>query len=312
MAKLHDKKPEETAIVLENVQFRRATIVPSEGPVRFLINVLDGTGQFDVCEGGAVVVTGTVRLADGHADERLSPDEVEPDVAETAAPLDREDVYKELRLRGYNYGGAFRGIESSDARGTVGRLAWEGNWISFMDTMLQFGIIGVDTRELYLPTRLRRALIDPVAHLRVAAASVRVTMRRDIDVISAGGVELRGVKTSLAPRRANPQAAPKLEKYTFLPYDNANIATEDTSRSKRDALAVSLQVVLENAAALKLKTVEATLGRAPEALLTPLAVRILDEEPQVRVDASLAAGHEGAVYKAAMEELGVKVNFVLR
>ncbi|KAG6462008.1 hypothetical protein O3G_MSEX013000 [Manduca sexta] len=307
VAKLHNKKPEETAIVLENVQFKRATIMSSEGPVRFLINILDGTGQFDVCEGGAVVVTGVVRLADTDTDERLPAAEVEPDATDAAAPLVTEDIYKELRLRGYNYGGIFRGIKSSDARGTVGELTWNGNWISFMDTMLQFGIIGVDTRELYLPTRLRRALIDPVAHLRSAAAGVRVTMRRDIDVISAGGVELRGVKTSLAPRRANAQAAPKLEKYTFLPYDNANIATEDTSRSKRDALAVSLQVVLENAGALKLKTVEAALGRAAEALLTPIAMRILDEEPQVRVDASLAAGPEAANYKASMEELGVKV-----
>lgn len=43
-------------------------------------------------------------------------------------------------------------------------------------------------------------------------------MYRDIDVIKSGGVELRGMKASLAPRRQQSQAAPKLEKYTFVPY----------------------------------------------------------------------------------------------
>lgn len=313
MAKLKNRKLEETPIVLENVQFRRATIVSRDAPVRFLINVLEGTGEFDVCEGGAVVVTGTVRLADDPRSERLQDlDESTPTIEHGQLPLNTDDIYKELRLRGYNYGGIFRGIRTSDPRGTAGELAWDNNWISFMDTMLQFGIIGVDTRELYLPTRLQRALIDPQAQLAAIAAlnegqHVPVRMHRNIDVISAGGIELRGVKTSLAPRRANPQAAPTLEKYVFLPYDNAVITTEDTTRSKRDALTVTLQLVLENAGALKLKVAEAALDRAPEALLTPLVLQVLEGEPQVRVDATLGAGATPGPYNAALKDLGVKV-----
>lgn len=313
MAKLHNRRIEETAVVLEGVQFRRATILSQDGPVRFLVSVLDGSGEFEVREGGAVAVSGTVRLAEDPAAERLpaaalAAPEPKPGDAELP-PLDGDDVYKELRLRGYNYGGLFRGIRSSDARGTQGQLAWDDNWISFMDTMLQFGIIGVDTRELYLPTRLQRAVIDPAAQAAAVAASegaVPVRMARDVDVIAAGGVELRGVKTSLAPRRANPQAAPKLEKYVFVPYDSAAVATEDTSRSKRDALLASLQLVLENAGTLRLRALEAALGRPAEALLLPAALPLLGAEPMVRVDAALAAGDAAAAY-AALQEIDVKV-----
>lgn len=313
LAKLHNKKPEETPVVLENVQFKRATIMSRDVPVRFLINILEGSGEFEVSEGGAVAVSGTVRLAERPAAERL-PDDAAPAPAPADAallPLQTDDVYKELRLRGYNYAGVFRGIRTSDALGAAGTLAWDDNWISFMDTMLQFGIIGTDTRELYVPTRLQRALIDPAAHAAALAAAaggeLPVRVRRDVDVTSAGGVEFRGVKTNLAPRRANPQPAPKLEKYVFLPYDNAAVGTEDTSRSKRDALAVSLQLVLENAGALRLKLLEAALGRAPEALLTPLALAVFEGEPQVRVEAALAAGAQPAPYGAALQPLGVKV-----
>lgn len=337
MAKLNNQKAEETAVVLENVQFRRATIVPRDAPVRFLVNVLDGTGEFDVCEGGAVVVTGSARLAPDPAAERLQgldePEpEPEPQRSDELLPLVTDDIYKELRLRGYNYGGVFRGIRESDAVGAVGALAWDGNWIPFMDTMLQFGIIGVDTRELYLPTRLQRALIDPRAQ-PPPGEPVRVRMHRHLDVIAAGGVELRGVKTSLAPRRANAQPDPKLEKYVFVPYD-ADADPKEDARSRKDALVISLQLLLENVGSLRLKVspppapgsprlsraaaastarvlqvCEAALGRAAEALLLPDALAALDAEPQVRVDAVLATDN-AAQYQQLQTDLGFKVNFL--
>ncbi|KAM3957748.1 fatty acid synthase-like [Aphomia sociella] len=309
IAKLHNKKLEETAIILEDLQFRRATIMSRDVPVRFLVNILDGTGDFDVCEGGSVAVTGKVRLAENPAAERLNVPFLSGDDEPDLLPLVTEDIYKELRLRGYNYGGVFRGIRTSDPRGTKGELEWNGNWISFMDTMLQFGLIGANTRELYLPTRIQRVVIDPATHLAAGADGETLPVRRDgdIDVVASGGVEFRGVKTSLAPRRANVQSPPKLEKYVFVPYDNANIGTEDTSRSKRDALTVSLQLVLENAGTLRLKTTEAALDRPAEALLTPLALQILESEPQVRVEASVAAGAASASYATAVQSLGIKV-----
>lgn len=311
VAKVNNLKMEEAAVVLEDVQFRRATIVPRDAPLRFLVSLLGGGGAFEVCEGGAVVATGRARLAPEPALERLPPAALADDApAEDLPPLDADDVYKELRLRGYHYRGAFRGITHSDARGTRGLLAWEDNWISFMDTMLQFGIIGVDTRELYLPTRLQRALIDPAAQRAAVAAAagagVPVRLHRGVGVTAAGGVELRGVKTSLAPRRGHAQAAPQLEKYAFVPLDSARVGTEDTGRSKRHALAAALQLALENAGALRLRVAEAALGRAPEALLLPAALALLEAEPQVRVDAALAAGADAAPY-AALEPLGVRV-----
>lgn len=57
--------------------------------------------------------------------------------------------------------------------------------------------------------------------------AVPVYMYRDIDVIKAGGIELRGMKASLAPRRQQSQAAPKLEKYTFVPYTAEKVINFD-------------------------------------------------------------------------------------
>jgi len=49
------------------------------------------------------------------------------------------------------------------SKGSWGKLIWEENWVSFLDTMLQFSILSQPNRGLYLPTRLQRAVIDPEA-----------------------------------------------------------------------------------------------------------------------------------------------------
>jgi hypothetical protein len=54
--------------------------------------------------------------------------------------------------------------------GVSGKLEWQGNWISFMDTMLQFSLLRQNTRELYLPTRLQRAIINIKKHKEIVEA----------------------------------------------------------------------------------------------------------------------------------------------
>lgn len=51
--------------------------------------------------------------------------------------------------------------------GNIGKLEWNENWISFIDTMLQFSILGLKTKELYIPTRIQKVTIDPVKHLAI-------------------------------------------------------------------------------------------------------------------------------------------------
>lgn len=50
--------------------------------------------------------------------------------------LDSKDFYKELRLRGYHYGGIFKSVTEIRGDGTVGKIKWTDNWPSFMDCML--------------------------------------------------------------------------------------------------------------------------------------------------------------------------------
>jgi fatty acid synthase len=89
------------------------------GSVKFLVNIFDGSGKFEVCEGGAVVVTGRIYAPEDVEKEQLDlPVPAQPADSQLL-PLKTPDIYKDLRLRGYDYGGIFRGISESDNRGTL-------------------------------------------------------------------------------------------------------------------------------------------------------------------------------------------------
>ncbi|KAE9527019.1 hypothetical protein AGLY_013667 [Aphis glycines] len=291
-AKLHDKTIEEFPVAIENVQFLRATIMPKTGNVSFSISIFEGTGNFEICEGDSVAVTGNISILNDTDSELLDAELPILDINENGIPLKSGDIYKDLGLRGYDYKGAFRGVKESDNKGIQGKLEWNGNWISYIDTMLQFSILGLKTKELYLPTRLQKIIVDPVKHLKIAEAlsessSISINMYRDIDVIKSGGIEICGLKLSLAPRRQQSQAAPKLEKYTFVPYTGDKVFSTQTELS--DLFSAYLQIVLENSAgAVKVKVVEYGGDKSFEGIYMPNVVNILESEPLISLDATLA------------------------
>jgi len=96
--------------------------------------------------------------------------------------MNARDIYKVLKLRGYQYSGWFRGLKSASISGKNGHIIWRNNWLTFMDTMLQMRIIGYDTDDLYIPTSIKKLVINPMLHnskLRNNANGVETTTSMD-------------------------------------------------------------------------------------------------------------------------------------
>jgi len=86
-----------------------------KGSVKLDVTVSLGSGQFDICENESVVASGRIAIL---TEDEISYDECPKPVLETGPlPLNSDDIYKELRLRGYDYGPTFRGILSADGTG---------------------------------------------------------------------------------------------------------------------------------------------------------------------------------------------------
>ncbi|VVC88813.1 unnamed protein product [Leptidea sinapis] len=219
----------EVSVVFENVRFQRATNVPKEGNLEF------------------------INIGKEYRVLKPAPEATGPNVKH----LLTKDFYKELRLRGYQYSGLFRGVLGSNIEGTRGRVAWVNNWVTFMDCMLQMKIVGNDTRGLFVPTRIEKLSIDANMHYDAISKmnpdsnrqSFEIRVYPDVDVIRAGGVECRGLHATPISKKI-PLGIPVLEKNEFIP----NFG--DKKMKVEDILRANIQLILENVQTYKVKSIE--------------------------------------------------------
>ena len=80
------------------------------GQVIFNVNIMESTGTFEISESDTLVCSGFISMLTSSIDTNDN-DRTEE------FPLTSSDVYKELRLRGYDYGPDFRGIVRTNIEG---------------------------------------------------------------------------------------------------------------------------------------------------------------------------------------------------
>ncbi|XP_045466442.1 fatty acid synthase-like [Harmonia axyridis] len=242
---------QELIVVFENCRFNRATTVSKE-ITEYNVMIQRSSGNFEVIESGVDVVSGRVYSIPDEKLEQVCLPQPSETIGMNELSLKTRDIYKELRLRGYNYKGAFKGLQECNHEATIAWVKWDGNWVSFMDNMLQIKILQLDTRLLYVPTSIRKMTIDAKKHLRYVESFgedpvLPVYVYKDADIIRCGGVEIIGVMASSIPRRKQ-FGQPVLEKYEFVP--------NEMKLSIEQSLRVNMQISLENLYAINIKIVE--------------------------------------------------------
>ncbi|KYN28029.1 Fatty acid synthase [Trachymyrmex cornetzi] len=247
-------------IVFRDVKFIRATHLSKNDDVELYI-AIQTDGKFEITEGDSIVVTGTV-YETLNPEQEMVPTHLLSENSDEDENMTARDVYKELKLRGYQYRGLFRGLKSASISGTQGHIIWKSNWESFMDTMLQMIIIGYDTRELCVPTGIKKLVINPMLHLSKLQDNInnaevttdmdkllQVRVYKKIDTIKAGGVEIQGLKATQISRRKLAQDV-VIEEHIFVAHcDRAKI-------SLNEAIRLSAQLVQEDHQIIKVQAVE--------------------------------------------------------
>ncbi|KAL6267253.1 hypothetical protein P5V15_000327 [Pogonomyrmex californicus] len=242
-------------IIFHDVRFIRAIHLSKDNVVKLTISI-HKDGKFEITEENSVIVTGIV-YETLNPEQDMIPTDLLPQNNDEEEHMTNRDIYKELKLRGYQYNGGFRGLKTASISGNKGHIAWTGNWVTFMDTMLQMQIIGYDTRDLYVPTSIQKLIINPVLHTSklqqdIASAEEKqlaVRVYREIDTIIAGGIEIRGLNATQISRRKLVQDA-VIEKHIF-------VAHHDYARiSLNEAIRIAAQLALEDHQIIKVKTIE--------------------------------------------------------
>ncbi|XP_053662286.1 fatty acid synthase-like [Anopheles marshallii] len=231
--------PEEMPVEFFDIEFLRATTLVGDQQVTLTVDLNEVTGYFEVSEGTALVVTGRIQALTNY-----KPPVVEHKKS-SAVMLPSKDFYKELRLRGYHYGGFFKSVIEAAADGSYAKIEWKFNWTALLDCILQVAIIAVDSRSLVIPTRIESIKIDPIQHkgtdksLGNEVPSYNVCFDPDLNLLQCGAIEIRGLNASTIARRL-PPGVPVLESYRFQPYYPQNTVQPAT------AVSTIVQMILEN------------------------------------------------------------------
>uniref|UniRef100_A0A182Y5H6 Fatty acid synthase n=1 Tax=Anopheles stephensi TaxID=30069 RepID=A0A182Y5H6_ANOST len=231
--------PNEVAVEFTEVEFLRATTITSGQTVTLFVEINDISGHFEVTEGSTLVVKGYIQRLNNFKLHSIQQRNTQ------AVTLPTKDFYKELRLRGYHYGGFFKSVLEAAADGSCANIEWKGNWTALLDCMLQIAIIAVDSRSLVIPTRIESIKIDPIQQKSSLQASdenvpfYSVCFDRDLNLLQSSGIEIRGLNASTIARRL-PPGVPVLESYKFYPY-----CSRQTIQPAQ-AASIILQTILDN------------------------------------------------------------------
>ncbi|KAL4113184.1 hypothetical protein QTP88_016854 [Uroleucon formosanum] len=292
-AELLHQDPNELAVVFKNVEFLRKTVIPENGVVKFVLNVLS-SGEFELKESDTIVASGQISTSTTIGNEFLKlakPKNKKPQYL----PLDSADVYKELRLKGYDYNGPFRGIQKID--NTEYHVNFNGNWLVFLENLFQIPVLQLDNYNLYTPRFVKKVVIDPTAQQKQNV--IPAIYYKYVDVIKAGSVEVSGLKLEEVPLRNKGQKDPNLEFYTFQPYvsDTPTIYALDTC----------VQLAFENSGgAFKLKVAEVGTGINPESLYAKSVIDVINTEPMPSVEVTVFTDQPAPVTEQ-LDEFGVRV-----
>ncbi|KAI5764340.1 FASN protein [Gulo gulo luscus] len=255
LARALTQNMDDMPVVFEEVTLHQATILPKTGTVALEVRLLEASRAFEVSENGNLIVSGKVYQWEDPDpklfDSQDGPDPTDPTDPMAAFCLSQGEVYKELRLRGYDYGPHFQGVLEANLEGDTGRLLWKDNWVTFLDAALQLSILGMAQRGLRLPTRITSLHIDPATHRRKVYSLKGQARVADVVVSSclnstvAGGALISGLHASVAPRRQQEQLAPILEKFCFTPHVEGGLLAGDTTLQEELQLCRGLAQALQ-------------------------------------------------------------------
>jgi hypothetical protein len=102
------------------------------GELHFTVMVQKVSGKFEVTEGKAPVVSGLVRVPTNIPLEMVALEPPKPIVNDELLELSSQDIYKYLRLCGYEYEGLFRGLLCADNHGGYHSMLYYMNSFSLL------------------------------------------------------------------------------------------------------------------------------------------------------------------------------------
>ncbi|KAI1292234.1 Fatty acid synthase [Halotydeus destructor] len=240
-------QPESLAVEMRDVNIHRATILNGNTKTVFqvLFQEFDHLYRFFIEENNAIVAEGCVMkmLPTG---KRLV--QLEANGLDT---LSTADIYKELRIKGYEYGPTFQLLDNVSLDGRSGEVKCS-DWIATSDCMLQIAALS-ESRCLKLPVSFETIKIYPRSTANEALHETVVYEKSTLSCFSET-IEITGAKFVAASKRLNAETD-VIEKLVFTKLFETNMQFELSQLQ-----CPLIDLAIENITELKKNVVEMHVG----------------------------------------------------
>ncbi|KAJ2940723.1 hypothetical protein O0L34_g14834 [Tuta absoluta] len=153
----------ETSVVFRDVHFHTEVLIGLEGATNLKISINKGNHYFEVTKIDVIVASGYINT---FARNTYTPDIVNDDCDEESEILDLsiDDVYQILKLKGYSYRDDFQRLYSASHQLSRTKLKMDSNWVTFLDSLIQFNILTRDYDGVSVPKIIKSLKIDTTDH----------------------------------------------------------------------------------------------------------------------------------------------------
>nr|CAB3243712.1 fatty acid synthase [Phallusia mammillata] len=242
---------EDLPIRFNDVSIHRATVLPESGKLELLVQLVPASNEFRISEGGKLAASGKISMLQ----EEIASCPVAVENGEKF--LERNEIYRKLRLAGYQYKGKFQALKQANQSGRFGSITFDGNYVTFLDATLQLSILQARDQTLKLPTRIREVKIRPITSTE-SSCELPAEVYRILDkTIVSTHVEIAGLHVTSAPKRGQTHQ-PLLQKQVFVPNVEENLSDGDDQIARYKAATWSF--LTHSAHKLNKKLAEVNLG----------------------------------------------------
>ncbi|XP_041972223.1 fatty acid synthase-like [Aricia agestis] len=257
------------SVQFDNVYFYSQPILHKKYQLRPYVTIQKGSGRFEVSNEKSLLVTGFI-IPEIRSDREVHNP---PDIIE--ANVSGDDIYELLCGKEYNYLENFRSIHSTNDSMTEAQIEWNGNWVTFLDGIIQLNVLKRKHNTISKLDLIRKIVIDvekqsnaTVVKDDKVVANAKILDLYDLTI--CGGVVMESLRFVDLPLQKNDNIELKI--CEFMPLlstktinaringtrrNSLNIDTVFTDQNQEiKALHVFLQIVADNVTKEKLSIVE--------------------------------------------------------
>lgn len=152
-------------VIIQRISILRSTVIFPNTDMKFYVNILRHSGDFEVAESNSIIATGNIMLLENYNYEhKYFEENIDSEI------ISMNDFYQEVNLRKYNYRDLFKCVTEYDMKKNKARIMWYDKYDVFLDGMIQTVILDyMNNRDLRVPTFIEKIIIDPRSFLNEAS-----------------------------------------------------------------------------------------------------------------------------------------------